>query len=279
MSMRGRGRRRHGEEEESHPDERWMASYMDMVTVLMCMFIVLFAMSSVDAGKFEQLRNSLATGFGAVEAGAVDTAEGTVVPPELANEQGEGFTAMQLAEMEVRELTALREQISGELERKGLSGAVQFELGERGLTIRLLGSEAFFQPDSADLTSQALEVLAAVVPTLAADSHEVLVEGHAAHGHPVHTYPTTWELSSARSVNVLRYLVEKGGIAPARVASVAFGSARQINNDTTPAERVLNRRVDILVLADAPEEARQLIPAVDDGGAEEGGGAGDGSSH
>ena len=70
MSGRGRGRvRGRGleEEHEEHVDERWMASYMDMVTVLMCMFIVLFAMSTVDQAKFVQLKNSLATGFGAVD--------------------------------------------------------------------------------------------------------------------------------------------------------------------------------------------------------------------
>ena len=59
-----RRRRRHEPHEENGPDERWMASYLDMVTVLMCMFIVLFAMSTVDKDKFEALSNSLATGFG-----------------------------------------------------------------------------------------------------------------------------------------------------------------------------------------------------------------------
>ncbi|MDQ6754021.1 MAG: flagellar motor protein MotB, partial [Actinomycetota bacterium] len=65
MSARPR-RRNLGKPAESHPDERWMASYMDMVTVLMCMFIVLYAMSTVDKTKFEVLKNSLATGFGVV---------------------------------------------------------------------------------------------------------------------------------------------------------------------------------------------------------------------
>ena len=69
-----------------------MASYMDMVTVLMCMFIVLYAMSSVDQHKFEQLRASLATGFGTVETATVDTAEGTVVAAENVNAEGESFT-------------------------------------------------------------------------------------------------------------------------------------------------------------------------------------------
>ena len=70
---------------------------MDMVTVLMCLFIVLYAMSTVDANKFEKLRNSLATGFGAVASETVDTAEGTVVPPELVDENLEAFAAQAAA--------------------------------------------------------------------------------------------------------------------------------------------------------------------------------------
>ena len=80
--MSTKGRRPKKQEEDEHPDERWMASYMDMVTVLMCMFIVLFAMSTVDQKKFDQLKESLATGFGAVESNTVDTAVGIIVPPD-----------------------------------------------------------------------------------------------------------------------------------------------------------------------------------------------------
>ena len=81
MSLRPK-RRKRGEEEEHDNSERWMASYMDMVTVLMCMFIVLFAMSVVDQKKFDELRNSLATGFGTVASKHVDINEGVIVPPD-----------------------------------------------------------------------------------------------------------------------------------------------------------------------------------------------------
>ena len=87
-ARRARGR---GHEDDSHdePDERWAVSYADMVTVLMCLFIVLFAVSNVDKTKFEMLANSLATGFGqeSTEGGA-DSAEGLIVPPELQDDDG-----------------------------------------------------------------------------------------------------------------------------------------------------------------------------------------------
>ena len=70
-----------------------MASYMDMITVLMCMFIVLFAMSSVDANKFAALKESLATGFGQTKTKKVDTASGTVVKADQATKEGDGYSA------------------------------------------------------------------------------------------------------------------------------------------------------------------------------------------
>ncbi|GAA3338365.1 hypothetical protein GCM10017714_09250 [Curtobacterium pusillum] len=89
---RGRGgRKQGGHDEAEHPDERWMASYMDMITVLMCMFLVLFAMSTVDQQKYIQLKNSLATGFGEVRSQKVDTASGTVVTKDQV-EDGSGYS-------------------------------------------------------------------------------------------------------------------------------------------------------------------------------------------
>ncbi|ROQ37353.1 chemotaxis protein MotB [Frondihabitans sp. PhB188] len=85
-------RKKHVEEHDEHPDERWMASYMDMITVLMCLFLVLFAMSSVDAQKFAALKESLATGFGQTKSSHVDTASGTVVDKKDATKEGAGYS-------------------------------------------------------------------------------------------------------------------------------------------------------------------------------------------
>lgn len=235
-----------------------MASYMDMVTVLMCMFIVLFAMSTVDQDKFDKLRNSLATGFGAVATETVDTASGTVVPPEQMDIDAEAFSSLDLALKEVDRLTALRLQMESALQAVQLDANVQFQINERGLTVKLVGSQAFFMADRPDLTQRASQVLDTIAPALVPAGLEIMVEGHAANG--ITAYPSTWELSSARSVNVLRYLVDRGGVAPGRIGAVAFGSARQVNDDSTEELMELNRRVDVVVLSDQPEAIRALIP-------------------
>ncbi|MDJ0319341.1 flagellar motor protein MotB [Pseudarthrobacter sp. PS3-L1] len=255
MSARRRPRKK---PEEHHVDERWMASYMDMVTVLMCLFIVLYAMSTVDQNKFDKLRNSLATGFGTVATTTVDTAEGTVVPPEQVNSDAQAFSELEQAIQEADRLKGLQEQMKAGLAAAGLSENVDFTISSRGLTVKLVGSQAFFEPDKPLLTERASQVLSIIAPVMAPTGLEIMVEGHAANG--ITAYPSTWELSSARSVNVLRYLVDNGGIAPASVGAVAFGSARQVNDDSTEALMELNRRVDIVVVSDKPETIRALIP-------------------
>ncbi|MDQ0737104.1 OmpA/MotB family protein [Arthrobacter agilis] len=296
-------RKRHGEEHgEEHPDERWMASYMDMVTVLMCMFIVLYAMSTVDQQKFEQLRTSLATGFGAVETATVDTAEGTIVPAEHANDEGESFaggaaltdaetqkqepgaadvaaptpspspsaggdaaepaTDRERATAEVENLRALQERIDAELRGRDLADAVRYVIDERGLTIRLVGSETFFLPDSAQLTDQTLRVLEGVGPILASIPNEVGVEGHTARLPDSVPRPLDWELSTERAVNVVRHLIDTGGVPAPRLSAIGYGESRPLAPGTTAAELELNRRVDIVVHSDQPESVRALIPEI-----------------
>lgn len=261
-------RRRSRDEEESHPDERWMASYMDMVTVLMCMFIVLFAMSTVDQAKFEQLKASLATGFGQVESNTVDTAKGVVVPPAMVEDEEildpDADLAM-LAAMEVQDLTELRDRLQHGLEDKGLQDDVRFEIDERGLTIRLVSSEMFFEPDLSDLTPQALDVLNVIGPILQPTSYDLSVEGHTAQVRQFTDSALDWELSSSRSVNVLRYLMESGGIDYSRIKAVGYGESRPLTAGGTAAELAQNRRVDIVVLSGQSEAVRQLMPGVVNG--------------
>lgn len=258
---RGSGRDRAAESAGEHgPDERWMASYMDMVTVLMCLFIVLFSMSNVDVQKYEKLRNSLATGFGAVNDGKVDTATGVVVPAAQVDQNKEGFNDLQLAKKEVDKLTALKDQMNKNLNKAGLGGTAAFVIDQRGLTVKLVGSRSYFLPDSPILQDQTVRILGALAPVIRPIPQEIAVEGHAANLHTA--YASTWELSSARATAVLRNLVEIGGIAGKRIGAVGYGSARQVNNDQTEAEHEENRRVDVVVLSDQADKVRALIPDV-----------------
>ena len=256
--MSPRRRRPLKKPEPFHVDERWAVSYMDMITVLFCLFVVLFAMSAVDQNKFEKLRNSLATGFGTTVTDKIDTATGTVVPPDQANKDAQGFSNLDLARKEADRLSALEEQMNQKLTAEGLSQDVQFQIDQRGLTVKLVGSQTFFNPDSSDLTQTADRVLDAITPAIVPTTLEVSIEGHAANLSTA--YPSVWELSSERATKVLRYMVEHDRLPGPRVGATGYGASRPANADQTDAEHEQNRRVDVVVLSDQPEAVRALIP-------------------
>jgi chemotaxis protein MotB len=259
-----RRRRGGGQGGEFHVDERWMASYMDMVTVLMCLFIVLYAMSSVDQGKFEKLANSLASGFGATPSQNVDTSTGVVVPADLVDQSGVGFTTAQLAQQQIDGLLQLEQQITAQLASAGVAADAQYVIDANGLTIGLVGTDTFFSGNSAVLQNEAEAVLRSIAPVLAPLSNEITVEGHAdPHGSPA-PFASDWDLSAARSTAVLRFLVEGGGLSGGTISSVSYGSTRPAADSTSGQE---NRRVDIVVHTTASDEVNALIPGIMAGGA------------
>ena len=293
---RGRGRKKGGHDDAEHPDERWMASYMDMITVLMCMFLVLFAMSSVDQEKYIALKNSLATGFGEVKSEKVDTASGTIVAKSQVTKDGKGYATdksdadhstaasgaedtnvdpasavvppvaskadLVAAQQELDDLKAIESAIQGNLQHAGETAKVQFSLDERGLTVRLVGSETYFATNSADLSDQARRIMDAIAPVLKTSQHDVSVEGHADQRNSTAPYATNWELSAARATGVLRDLVERGGMPAEHVQSVGFGSSRPLAKGATDADNTLNRRVDIVVLSNQDQDVSALMPAL-----------------
>lgn len=244
-----------------------MASYMDMVTVLMCLFIVLFAMSTVDQDKFEALKNSLATGFGSEKSINADIAQGIVVPPDLIGSEGLLANAeidsqtkeklLKLAAAEEEELHELKVRIDQRLKDSGHKGAADFSINQRGLTVRLVSAETFFKPNSAELTKNAREIIDAIAPVLAPTNRHFEIEGFADELRPVDPYPTNWELSASRATGVLRAMVEDGGVKAHRISSVGYGDAHPLKGGK---DRSLNRRVDIVVLSNQPESVRNLLP-------------------
>jgi chemotaxis protein MotB len=250
----------HGEE---HISERWLVSYADMITVLMCLFLVLFAMSTIDAAKYEQLKDSLATGFGVDPSDNVDSAVGVIVKPEYADGTGFAGTAsdpsdIELAMAEVENFDALIAQIDANLTAEGLQDQVDYEVDERGLSIKLIGGQAYFAGDSAVLEPTAVRAIDAIGAALRPISNTISVEGHIdpyGQGSP---FLNDWELAGDRSVRVLRHLVENGTIPAERISAVSYGGVDPVITE----ESALNRRVDIVVLTNLPATAAELVPGV-----------------
>lgn len=271
-------RRRREEPEEHVNHERWLVSYSDMMTVLMALFLVMYAIGQVDAGKFEALKSSLSRGFGhsgdVVLLGGTGVAAGEsdlVAVPDVGSTltgkdgaEGDAHTPAEYAAAtaELNDLTTLRKEVAGALGAKGHAGAVEFRVTAEGLIIGMVTSDVFFAPGSDAITGAFREVVDAVGGPLAGSRYELKVEGHADIVPSGSRFATNWDLSSARATAVLRRLVEDSGAAPGRVSSVGYGEARPLVKGTDAKSLAANRRVDIVVLSAQPERVRELLPEI-----------------
>jgi chemotaxis protein MotB len=269
MSAR-RPRKSHDGEHEGGGTERWTTSYMDMVTVLMCLFIVLYSMSTFDKDKFEKLRFALATGFGQTRSMSVDTATGVVVPKKDVGTKGIDAaqqtstgpeTTAEKAAAEADKLKGLEGSIQAALAAQGVQSNVSFTITSRGLTIGLVGSQTFFSGNSDVLQPATQQVLGAMGPILRTLPNQIAVEGHAdSHSNPA-PFASDWELAAARSTAVLEYLVDNQGVSQTQIYSSSYGAARPLEPNMAPSQYALNRRVDIVILSSASEAVRDDIPA------------------
>jgi chemotaxis protein MotB len=219
-----------------------MTSYADMITVLMCLFIVLYAMSTVNSHKFDQLKNSLASGFGVTNSKKLDLSKGVPVPKELVDKNGAGFTAGTTS-MELSLTKSLAREIAAAIKKSG--GKASVKVTSQGVVIGLVGSSAYFDGNRASLRPAALRVLTAVAPVMNRGAEQVTVEGHADPHGSSGPYATDWDLASARATTVLKYFVG-AGLEPKRISAVSYGSARS-TTATTAAQQEHNRRVDIVL--------------------------------
>jgi chemotaxis protein MotB len=289
--MSGTPRRRRREEHEEHENhERWLVTYADMVTLLMVLFIVMFAMSVVDEKKFNALKQGLAAGFGdstaildgsdnlLQQAGVsdVDLIEANQYVRKMPKEEREQFSrAVQRerqleqerryaeAAAEVNRLEKLLAELDVALRAKGLRHDVQAGIDNRGLVLSLVSKHVVFEPNLAELSPRGVDVLDTIAPVLRAAPDPLRLDGHT-NQVPVKPkyYPTDWELSAARAVTVLRHFNEQGGISNERMTASAFGHEKPLIDPSKPGSQQINKRVDIVVLSSLPPETRALLDDV-----------------
>jgi chemotaxis protein MotB len=286
----GRKRAKKHEEEEHENHERWLVSYADMVTLLMCLFIVLFAISQVDKAKFAQLAQGLSSSSGAPisalpgqqpEASVldalpapVDIAAGIATGQQVAQDDIDAAAAQAAlqradrvaaeAQQAYDDLAAIRAQIQAALEAAGYGGAARFEIDERGLVVHIVADQVLFDAERAELRPEGAVVLDAIAPTLRNLPNQLAIEGHANHlpvtaGGP---WPSNWELSAYRATTVVRYLAQT--VPANRMSANGYSSTRPLVPESDPNAITVNRRVDIVVLSTASAEANALLPGLDE---------------
>ncbi len=214
--------------------ERWLLTYADMITLLLALFIILFSISSINKVKFKALAHDMSGGFNGADA--------TNRPPP----------AERTSEADTQSLAALAAALHKYVRERKLMANVDVRIEKRGVVVSLRTDSAMFESGSAVLEPQAGQIIHALAGFLLTPSQRqrrLKIEGNT-DDVPIATplYPTNWELSTSRAVAVTRHLSEADGLSPERLSAIGFAQWHPLVANTTTANRLLNRRVDIVVL-------------------------------
>jgi chemotaxis protein MotB len=228
---------------EGAPD--WLLTYGDMTTLLLTFFIMMFTTAEIDGSELRMILAAF-QGLGAMRGG------NTLEVGKLAEL---GNSIMSLPSQEKgRSLDEARKQAISLFQPELRTRKVRIQEDERGLVISL-AADSFFRPASADVdidqSRQILQKISRLLTSPQMDERIFRIEGHtdSIPTDPGGDYPTNWELSAARSINVLKYLVEFGSDEGQFQVS-GFADTVPLASNDTPEGRAYNRRVDIVILSE-----------------------------
>lgn len=255
--MQYRRARRKFDEEVENP-ERWLISYADFITLLFAFFVVMYAVSSVNIGKYKVFSDALGDAFGGAGAAQPITTQVQNLPipnPGLRRRT-------ELLRKEKEHMTKLAQDLLSTLAPLVKEGKVRVTQNSRGVSVEINAS-VLFDPGDARLTSESTEALRAVAVLLKDDGHDVQVEGHT-DNQPIRNalFPSNWELSSVRAASVVRLFID-AGVAPARLTAVGHAANVPVSSNASAEGRARNRRVAVTILSGLPDTVTELpTPAI-----------------
>lgn len=292
--MPKKGRSHHEEEHEEHVNhEAWVIPYADMLTLLMGLFLVLWAIGNQDLAKMKQFAQSFSAevgisspvasgGTGVLEGGSGTSPTETTLPPTLGPTQLRDARAALIREAAVADAVAAEEAqltqaeavIRDRASAAGVADAITFRREDRGLVVSIVSDDVLFGPGSADLRADGSLALDALAGALVALPNQISIEGHT-DDVPISNarFPSNWELSTSRAGVVLRYLVDRHGLDPSHVVAGGYADQRPLESNDTAEGRARNRRVDIAVLSTVEVDPAPAADTTSDDGAHAAGAA------
>lgn len=212
--------------------ERWLISYADFITLLLALFVVLFASSRLDQKKARQVAHAVTA---ALHGGDVSAVEPVSTPAANAKPGGDGLLPV---------LNFLNSALANEIR----AGRIALNLDSRGLTISLRQA-AFFPSGGDEIASSEYDSLARIAEAIRDLPNPIQLEGHT-DSTPIHNqrFRSNWELSAARSIAMLRLFEDRFGIPANRFAVAGYAETRPVDLNDSAEGRAHNRRVDIVIL-------------------------------
>ena len=243
-------------EEDSDNHDRWLVSYADFMTLLFAFFVVMYAISSVNVGKYRVLSDALGSAFGNPR-GLINPNEPLLQQraPQMMLPRPRQNDAMLRRERE--KMTGMARDLLKALAPLVSQGKVRVTETNRGVSIEISDSILFAQGE-ARLTPESSEVLKAIARVLKVDTHAVQVEGHT-DNVPINKaqFPSNWELSSVRASGVVRLFADNG-ISETRLVAVGHGSNQPVASNDTVDGRLRNRRVQVMILSGLAEVVTEV---------------------
>ncbi len=247
---------------EKEPNlERWLVSYADFITLLFAVFVTLYAMSQTDKKKAEEVIESLRESFGYTKSSPVtkpkiiDSGNINIIPnlrqQTLPPKQAQyGKTK---GHAEEKDFKAIKTAIDAYLLKNGAQDKVSVDITRRGLVISLKEA-GFFDSGSATVQQSSYGILSHVAESISSYTNPIRVEGHT-DNVPIssHSFPSNWELSTARATNLVQYLIRNYDFQPDKISAAGYGEYRPIADNSTAEGRSKNRRVDIVMLSTESE--------------------------
>lgn len=249
-----------------YPDEpnRWVVSYADFTTMLLALFIVLYAVSQMNIANMREFTTSLKKSFTGLKVESsikkkdltdvfsTTKAKIIAIPVEMTfQEQVDDLKEkLQKAEeklsVDMIQLDSLKKTLEADI---GTQNEINMIHSERGLTISL-ADKILFESGSAEIKKDAIPTLNKIAAVLKDIPNSIRIEGHT-DNQPIQTekFPSNWELSTARATSIVKMFIDKYSFSPDNISAAGYGEFKPVAINTTPEGRQSNRRVDIVVLS------------------------------
>ncbi|CAN7467941.1 flagellar motor protein MotB [Peribacillus frigoritolerans] len=242
-------RRKRKQRHEEHIDESWLVPYADILTLLLALFIVLFASSSVDAVRFQQLSNVFNQVFTS-GTGFMDFPSDSPSNEPTSPEQRTGAEDLEkLGKNEQEELTEVQERVNAYIEKNDLTDKLETNLTDDGMLISIR-ENVLFESGVAEVRSENRKIAKEISELLVMDlPRNIIVSGHT-DNIPIKNskYESNWDLSVMRSVNFMKLLLENKDLDPEMFSAKGHGEFKPVASNETKKGRAKNRRVEILIV-------------------------------
>lgn len=227
-------RKKRGEDGGGGGSPGWMTTFSDLMTLLLTFFILMYSMSNLDTDKFK----SVALSFQSILSGSAGES--------ILSEQDSiiEFTEQYMENKE------LYDKVSDYLDAGELGENVSVSMNAKGVFVEMKDA-ILFEPGSASLKVEGIDVLKQLEDLINDFDNELVVEGYTDDvPESSARFPTNWELSTARAVSVVRYLIDEENVDPERLSAVGYGEHRPMVPNDSVENRASNRRVNILIIFD-----------------------------